>query len=64
MIKSCHEKHTDEIEANAKLIASAPELLKTLIKINKLAECSDDRFAEYSDIIYHSSLEAIKKATE
>ena len=47
---------------DAKLIAAAPELLKELIKINKLAECSDDRFSSYSDVIYHDSLKAINKA--
>tara|TARA_R110000868_G_scaffold50764_5_gene161751 strand:+ start:7351 stop:7632 length:282 start_codon:yes stop_codon:yes gene_type:complete len=49
-------------EHDAKLIAAAPKLLKALIKINELAECSDDRFSNYSDEIYNYSSEAINEA--
>lgn len=54
----------EEAEANAKLIAAAPELLEALKKINEFAQISDDRFAQYSDQIHEISLAAIKKATE
>tara|TARA_R110000851_G_scaffold17261_1_gene55037 strand:- start:81 stop:392 length:312 start_codon:yes stop_codon:yes gene_type:complete len=56
------EPTEEEGKANAKLIAAAPKLLKALIKINELAECSDDRFSNYSDEIYNYSSEAINKA--
>ena len=52
-----------EMQSNARLIAAAPEMLKVLIEFNKLAHCTDDRFAGYSDIIYHDSKNIIEKAT-
>lgn len=39
------------------------ELLEALIKINKYSECSDDRFAGYSDTINMESRQAIESAT-
>ena len=38
------------------------ELLKALKEINKLAQCSDDRFANYSDTINLITKQAIAKA--
>lgn len=54
--------YKEEAEANAKLIAAAPDLLEALIEINKLAQCSDDRFANYSDSINIITEKAIEKA--
>lgn len=59
----CVTDHVYEL-ADAKLIAAAPGLLEALVKINQLAQCSDDRFASMSDTIHLLSIEAIKKATE
>ena len=47
-----------EAEANAKLIASAPELLKEL---TNMVECWDNDIFQYLDI--KQAKEAIKKAT-
>ncbi len=55
---------TEESKANTKLIAAAPDLLKTLIEINKYAGVSPDRFSDHIDSIHIISKEAIKKATE
>jgi hypothetical protein len=52
-----------ENRANASLIAAAPKMFEALKKINKLAQCSDDRFSEYSDMINDYSKEAIESAT-
>ena len=53
---------SDESVYDAKLIAAAPYLLEALIEINKLAQCSDDRFANYSDSINIITEKAIEKA--
>lgn len=50
------EEFREEIEANAKLIASAPELLEALIEVVKIS----DR----NHIAWDKAKEAIKKATE
>ncbi len=51
-------------ESNAKLIASAPELLKMLMKWIELFEESDMKPEDECNELYHESLEIIKKATE
>jgi len=51
----------DEQEANAKLIAAAPELLESLMRFIKFV---DDRKLEYESAMIRQVKEAIKKATE
>jgi hypothetical protein len=51
----------DEQEANAKLIAAAPELLESLMRFIKFV---DDQKLEYESAMIRQAKEAIKKATE
>lgn len=47
-----------------KCVNAYSEMLEALVLINKFAQCSDDRFANYSDTINELTKKAIKKATE
>lgn len=69
----CHvadgNQSTEEIEANAKLIAAAPELLEALTKIVLLKEGEAEHGREFlhqaiSQIVWENAKAAIKKATE
>lgn len=53
-----HPQRPGEAEANAKLIASAPELLEALIEVS--AGMTPDRFKEST---FHKVISAIQKAT-
>lgn len=57
------QKSIEECEANAKLIAAAPELLEALIDLNWLIE-QGATIEEIQESIKAKALPAIKKATE
>lgn len=56
-------KSKEEFNANAKLIAAAPELLEALIKANKILQLMKDNGYSISSITLSEQTNAINKAT-
>ena len=57
--------YEDEFKANAKLIASAPEMLEVLIDIRNWYEENQEKYLkEYTPVCFSKALSVIQKATE
>ena len=53
--KEDSDNYVSELEKRNK------EMLECLTKFNRLAECTGDKFANYSDVIFHDSKYIIEK---